>query len=83
NKKDPPLTLSMPAIDTKKQEGYVIEQTFKIRDIDEFNTHWRAFYMGNGDKKGERKTALNSAFVTGPNPNYAKADQTGEELPSY
>lgn len=83
NKKDPPLTLSMPAIDTKKQEGYVIEQTFKIRDIDEFNTHWRAFYMGNGDKKGARNTALNSAFVTGPNPNYAKADQTGEELPSY
>lgn len=80
---NPPLTISVPKINPKN-DAYLIEQTFKIRDIDEFNKHWRAFYMANGEEKsGNRKNALNSSFVTGPNDNYSKADQTGTELPSY
>ena len=85
DKYNAPLTLSMPGI-SNAQEGYVIEQTFKIRDIKEFNTHWRAFYMGNGESgtdEKNRELSLNSFFVTGPNDNIAKADQTGVDLPSY
>ena len=80
--KNPPLTISVPKINPTK-DAYLIEQTFRIRDIDEFNTHWRAFYMANGDEKGNRAKSLNSSFVTGPNDNYSKADQTGEQLPSF
>ena len=80
---NPPLTISVPKIDPTK-DAYLIEQTFRIRDIDEFNTHWRAFYMANGEEKnGNRANSLNSFFVTGPNKNYSKADQTGEQLPSF
>ena len=80
--KNPPLTISVPKINPTK-DAYLIEQTFRIRDIDEFNTHWRAFYMANGDENGNRAKSLNSSFVTGPNKNYSKADQTGEQLPSF
>lgn len=81
--KNPPLTISVPKINPKN-DAYLIEQTFKIRDINEFNKHWRAFYMANGEEKsGNRKNALNSSFVTGPNDNYSKADQTGTQLPSF
>lgn len=79
---NPPLTISVPKINPTK-DAYLIEQTFRIRDIDEFNTHWRAFYMANGDENGNRAKSLNSSFVTGPNNNYSKADQTGEQLPSF
>lgn len=79
---NPPLTISVPKINPTK-DAYLIEQTFRIRDIDEFNTHWRAFYMANGDENGNRAKSLNSSFVTGPNKNYSKADQTGEQLPSF
>ncbi|WP_294684243.1 SpaA isopeptide-forming pilin-related protein [uncultured Finegoldia sp.] len=80
---NPPLTISVPKINPTK-DAYLIEQTFRIRDINEFNTHWRAFYMANGEEKsGNRANSLNSSFVTGPNDNYSKADQTGEQLPSF
>lgn len=79
---NPPLTISVPKINPTK-DAYLIEQTFRIIDIDEFNTHWRAFYMANGDENGNRAKSLNSSFVTGPNNNYSKADQTGEQLPSF
>lgn len=78
-----PLTISVPKINPTK-DAYLIEQTFRIRDINEFNKHWRAFYMANGEEKsGNRANSLNSSFVTGPNDNYSKADQTGEQLPSF
>lgn len=80
---NPPLTISVPKINPTK-DAYLIEQTFRIRDINEFNKHWRAFYMANGEEKsGNRANSLNSSFVTGPNDNYSKADQTGEQLPSF
>ena len=78
-----PLTISVPKINPTR-DAYLIEQTFRIRDINEFNKHWRAFYMANGEEKsGNRANSLNSSFVTGPNDNYSKADQTGEQLPSF
>ena len=80
---NPPLTISVPKINPTR-DAYLIEQTFRIRDINEFNKHWRAFYMANGEEKsGNRANSLNSSFVTGPNDNYSKADQTGEQLPSF
>lgn len=83
DKQNSPLTISVPKINPTR-DAYLIEQTFRIRDINEFNKHWRAFYMANGEEKnGNRANSLNSSFVTGPNDNYSKADQTGEQLPSF
>ena len=69
-----PLRIKMPGI-SKQGEGYVIEQTFKIPDINEFNNHWRAAVMSNGN--------LKSAFANGVNFNKASAEQSGSEIPKY
>lgn len=71
--KNQPLKLKMPSINNG--EGYVIEQRFKIPDIDAFNKKWRAFVMNNGN--------LKSAFASGANKSFAKGDQTGGETPKY
>ena len=55
--------------------GFVVEQTFKITDIDEFNKKWRAFYMNDGN--------LTSAFASKANVNTAIGDQAGGEIPKY
>lgn len=68
-----PLKINMPSINNG--EGYVIEQRFKIPDIDAFNNKWRAFVMNNGN--------LKSAFASGANKSFAKGDQTGGETPKY
>ncbi|WP_308653436.1 SpaA isopeptide-forming pilin-related protein, partial [uncultured Anaerococcus sp.] len=65
--KNQPLKISMPSINNG--EGYVIEQRFKIPDIDAFNKKWRAYVMNNGN--------LKSAFASGANKSFAKGDQTG------
>ena len=77
--KDAPLELTLPEI-SPRQEGYVIEQTFSIRDIDAFNSHWRAFSMTNGNLP-DNDTSLKSTFINSPNPNTAHADQVGVDLP--
>ena len=69
-----PLRIKMPRI-SNQGEGYVIEQTFKIPDINEFNSHWRAAVMSNGN--------LKSAFANGVNFNKATGEQTGSEIPKY
>ena len=71
--KNQPLKINMPSINNG--EGYVIEQRFKIPDIDAFNNKWRAFVMNNGN--------LKSAFASGANKSFAKGDQTGGETPKY
>ncbi|MDU6791534.1 MAG: SpaA isopeptide-forming pilin-related protein, partial [Anaerococcus sp.] len=71
--KNQPLKIKMPSINNG--EGYVIEQRFKIPDIDAFNNKWRAFVMNNGN--------LKSAFASGANKSFAKGDQTGGETPKY
>ncbi|EGC82245.1 SpaA isopeptide-forming pilin-related protein [Anaerococcus prevotii] len=71
--KNQPLKIKMPSINNG--EGYVIEQRFKIPDIDAFNNKWRAFVMNNGN--------LKSAFASGANKSFATGDQTGGETPKY
>ena len=71
--KNQPLKIKMPSINNG--EGYVIEQRFKIPDINAFNNKWRAFVMNNGN--------LKSAFASGANKSFAKGDQTGGETPKY
>ena len=69
-----PLRIKMPAI-SKQGEGYVIEQTFRIPKINEFNNHWRAVIMSNGN--------LKSAFANGVNFNKATGEQSGAEIPKH
>ena len=68
-----PLIVKVPKPTNKG--GYVVEQTFKINDIDKFNTKWRAFYMNDGK--------LTSAFASKANVNTAIGDQAGGEIPKY
>ncbi len=71
--KNQPLKIKMPSINNG--EGYVIEQRFRIPDINAFNNKWRAFVMNNGN--------LKSAFASGANKSFATGDQTGGETPKY
>ena len=68
-----PLKVTTPA--PRNKGGYIIEQTFKITDIDQFNKKWRAFHMTDGN--------LESAFASRANVNTAKGDQAGGEIPKY
>ena len=68
-----PLTVKTPKPNNKG--GYVIEQTFKITDIEQFNKKWRAFLMYDGN--------LTSAFASKANVNTAIGDQAGGEIPKY
>lgn len=68
-----PLIVKTPKPNNKG--GYVIEQTFKITDIDQFNKKWRAFLMYDGN--------LTSAFASKANVNTAIGDQAGGEIPKY
>ena len=69
-----PLTIQTAPLSGK--DGYLIEQTFKITDIDKFNSTWRLFYMSSGRK-------LRSAFASRANVNKAIAEQTEGEIPKY
>ncbi|MBS6720181.1 MAG: fibrinogen-binding adhesin SdrG C-terminal domain-containing protein [Peptoniphilus harei] len=70
-----PLNIKMPSVNNKNKDGYIIEQTFKISDINKFNNTWRAFNMANGP--------FNSAFVSRANANIAIGDQTGGGIPKF
>ena len=70
-----PLNIQMPSVNNKNKDGYIIEQTFKISDIDKFNNTWRAFNMANGP--------FNAAFVSKANANTAIGDQIGGEIPKF
>ncbi|WP_308749451.1 SpaA isopeptide-forming pilin-related protein [uncultured Anaerococcus sp.] len=75
-----PLKVRMPNISPQK-EGFIVEQTFKITDVENFINLSRIFYMNNGaysDGGG-----MESAFANSANFNTATADQTGEEIPKY
>ena len=71
--KNSPLKVTTPA--AKDKGGYIIEQTYKITDIDQFNKKWRAFHMTDGN--------LESAFASKANVNTAIGDQAGGEIPKY
>lgn len=69
-----PLQISMPGI-SNQGEGYVIEQTFKVTNLDVFTSKFRAFYMGTG--------GLESAFASKVNTNVTAAEQTKQEIPKF
>ena len=68
-----PLKVTTPS--PRDKGGYIIEQTYKITDIDQFNKKWRAFHMTDGN--------LESAFASKANVNTAIGDQAGGEIPKY
>ncbi|MFR2891439.1 SpaA isopeptide-forming pilin-related protein [Peptoniphilus grossensis] len=71
--KSHPLKVTTPS--PRDNGGYIIEQTYKITDIDQFNKKWRAFHMTDGN--------LESAFASKANVNTAIGDQAGGEIPKY
>ena len=71
--KNHPLKVTTPS--PRDKGGYIIEQTYKITDIDQFNKKWRAFHMTDGN--------LESAFASKANVNTAIGDQAGGEIPKY
>lgn len=73
--KNSPLRIQMPAINGGNEDGYIIEQTFKIDDLYKFNNLWRVFLMQNNDFK--------SSFITRANYNKATGDQVGREIPKF
>ena len=75
-----PLTVRMPNISPQK-EGFIVEQTFKITDVENFVNLSRIFYMNNGANSDAG--GMESAFANSANFNTATADQTGEEIPKY
>ena len=68
-----PLKVTTPS--PRNNGGFIIEQTFKITDIKQFNKKWRAFHMTDGN--------LESAFASKANVNTAIGDQAGGEIPKY
>ena len=71
-----PLSITMPRIG-RYSEGYLVEQTFKVTDLNNFINLSRAFYMDNGRPNYQR-----SAFINSANFNKAISDQVGPEIPS-
>ena len=71
--KNHPLKVTTPS--PRDKGGYIIEQTYKITDIDQFNKKWRAFHMTDGN--------LESAFASKANVNTAIGGQAGGEIPKY
>ena len=69
-----PLKIDMPGI-TRSDEGYIIEQTFKVNNKDKWYNLFRAFYMSNG--------TLESGFASKVNKNTGTADQTEQEIPKF
>ncbi|KXO16592.1 LPXTG-motif protein cell wall anchor domain protein [Clostridiales bacterium KA00134] len=70
-----PLKIQMPAISGQK-EGYVIEQNFKVTDLNKFRNRFRAFYMYNGGN-------MKSSFASKVNTNEAAAEQNKREIPKF
>ena len=67
-----PLTMTMPGI-SKANEGYIIEQTFRVDDEDTWLNKWRVFFMGDG--------SLHSGFANKPVTSTVTASQTEQTIP--
>ncbi|EEI85889.1 LPXTG-motif cell wall anchor domain protein [Anaerococcus lactolyticus ATCC 51172] len=74
-----PLQIDIPAI-SKNNEGYVIDQTFKVTDLNTFRSRFRAFVMQNSS---DTKNSLKSAFASKVNVNEATAEQNKKEIPKF
>ena len=79
-----PLKINMPGI-SGANEGYVIEQTFKVNDLWKFRNRFRVFYMANnrGLSNPNRPSYQESAFASKVNSNSAVAQQTRKEIPKF
>ncbi len=79
-----PLKIKMPGI-SGANEGYVIEQTFKVNDLWKFRNRFRVFYMANnrGLSNPNRPSYQESAFASKVNSNSAVAQQTRKEIPKF
>lgn len=67
-----PLTMTMPGI-SRNNEGYIIEQTFRVDDDNTWLNKWRVFYMSNG--------TLESGFANKPVTSSVTASQTEQTIP--
>ena len=69
-----PLKIGMPQI-SRNNEGYIIEQKFRVTNKENWLNLFRTFYMTNG--------SLKSSFASKVNQNKALVDQTSQEIPKY
>lgn len=69
-----PLKIGMPQI-SRNNEGYIIEQKFRVNNKEDWLNLFRTFYMTNG--------SLKSSFASKVNQNKALVDQTTQEIPKY
>ena len=67
-----PMEIGVPEISAKK-EGYVIVQTFKVKDFERYKSLWRLYYYSDGRNQA-------ASYQKG-NYNEAAAEQSGSEIP--
>ena len=67
-----PMQIGTPAI-SGKNEGYVIIQTFRVKDFDRYKSLWRLYYYSDGKNQA-------ASYQKG-NYNEAAAEQSGSEIP--
>ena len=67
-----PMQIGTPAI-SGKNEGYVIIQTFRVKDFDRYKSLWRLYYYSDGRNQA-------ASYQKG-NYNEAAAEQSGSEIP--
>ena len=67
-----PIQIGTPAI-SAKNEGYVIVQTFKVKDFERYKSLWRLYYYSDGKNQA-------ASYQKG-NYNEAAAEQSGSEIP--
>ena len=79
-----PLKIKMPGI-SPANEGYVIEQTFKVNDLQKFRNRFRVFYMANnrGNSNPNYPSYQESGFASKVNSNSAVAQQAKKEIPKF
>ena len=67
-----PMQIGTPAI-SANNEGYVIVQTFKVKDFERYKSLWRLYYYSDGKNQA-------ASYQKG-NYNEAAAEQSGSEIP--
>ncbi|MGR5590275.1 SpaA isopeptide-forming pilin-related protein [Peptoniphilus grossensis] len=70
--KNHPMEIGVPEI-SAKNEGYVIVQTFKVKDFERYKSLWRLYYYSDGKNQA-------ASYQKG-NYNETAAEQSGSEIP--
>ena len=68
-----PLEIDLPRV--SGNEGYVIVQTFKVKDEQRFKDLWSGYYLSNGSRH-------TGSYQKG-NYNWAIGSETGQEIPKF